>query len=78
MLERIEAKLDKLTELTVKVTVCEDDLKDHEARIRALEDAVKPILVLNKILGVIGGAFIVTLIAFIWSIITHQVTIIVP
>ena len=52
--------------------------EDHEQRIRALEDAVKPIVLLTKVIGAVGVIMAGTLIAFLWTLITHQVQIVIP
>lgn len=72
-------------ELTANVNEHERRINDLEKKITDIQDeieamntAIKPLIFQAKILGwvaAIGGA---TIIAFIWSIIIHAVTIVVP
>lgn len=53
-------------------------LERAEQEIKALWESVKPIIFMSKILSVIGTILAGSVIALIWSILTHQITFIIP
>lgn len=60
-------------------------VEDHEKRIAEVEkkvemlwSSVQPVILMSKILGVVGTILAGSVIALIWSILTHQITFIIP
>lgn len=48
----------------------------HEKRITNLEQAIQPLIVMNKIVAAVGSILVVTIVAFVWALITHQVNVV--
>lgn len=53
-------------------------IDDIEKSMKELQQAIQPLVLTNKILTVLGGILATSVIALIWSILTHQVSIIFP
>lgn len=53
-------------------------LDETEKRIKALEDAIQPIIYANKVMTWIGGILALSVIGLIWMIITQQVRLVFP
>lgn len=49
---------------------------DNKLEVQKIMDVVKPMLFIYKILVIIGGIFISTLIAFLWGVLTGQIQIV--
>lgn len=54
----------------VRVKQTEDDIKDHETRLRKIEDLMPTIRIIIGVCGALG----LSIIALIWSMITGQVS----
>lgn len=58
------------------------DIDSNNDRIKVIEDAIKPLLVANKILTWVaitaGGVLITGGLAFLWMVLTHQLSVLYP
>lgn len=52
--------------------------EENTAQIKALRDAIQPMIYTNKVLSFIGGTLGVSVIALIWAIMTGQVSLVFP
>lgn len=53
-------------------------IDEHEKRLKAIEDTLHPLIQQSKILSIVGTSVTLAIIGLIVSIMTHQVTILVP
>jgi len=56
-----------------KMMTVQEQVKDHEERLKGQEDIVRRLAITDAILRWVAVAFMTSAIAFIWSILTHQV-----
>jgi hypothetical protein len=73
------------SEVTMKVSASHRRLDEHELRMKAIEaqmqelrDALHPLIITNRILGFIGGAVGLSVIALIWSLVTGRAILLIP
>lgn len=53
-------------------------LDEHEKRLKTIEATMPQLVMMGKILTFVGSAVVVSIVGLIWTIITHQVTLIFP
>jgi len=53
-------------------------IDEIEKSMKELQRTIQPLVATNKILTVLGGILATSVIALIWSIVTHQVSIVFP
>lgn len=57
-----------------KIIILHDQGNDHEKRLKSLEDIVKRLAITDAILRWAALVFMTSIVALIWGILTHQVT----
>jgi DNA repair exonuclease SbcCD ATPase subunit len=66
------------TEVEMKASAAHQRLDRLEPRLEGLEKAVAPLIMANKVIVWIAGVLGLSVIAMIWSVLTHQVQMVFP
>jgi hypothetical protein len=78
---QIKFEQQSITQRTVLATRVDDHEKlitDLRIEINKLTKAVAPLIVTNRILSILGGVLMASVIALLWGILTNQVTLVFP
>lgn len=70
--------IDMATSAHERIDHLELDVEKLTVCVQQMKDVIQPVLFVNKILAWILVAFGASVVALIWAIITHQVTLIIP
>ena len=62
--------------LRKQIETTDEKVKDHEVRLKELEDAVKEFATTNRAIKWMAGVLVTTIVAFIWAMITGQATVV--
>ena len=62
---REHARLEALAEINKEARI------NHEARLKILEDLIKPLIFQSKIVAMIGGSLLLSVLGLLWAIFTH-------
>ena len=73
-----EAYSTEHVKVVIKAEAAHDRINSLEKRVNDLDMAVRPLIVWGKVFAFIASVLGASIIALIWSIVTNQVTIVIP